>query len=297
MRPALLTLLLCSVPLTARAQLQLGIDSDTSASFSPSGCGRAFSVSWTYAGTGAACSALTVWLTTGTCGDAPTTGDHQVLSEDAAALLVQRTGTSTFSTTDLPTFDSTADGGVACGDAVTRTWRLCGYVEVPGFTGFGTACGSNNQKVRSSSVTVSYDGLPPDAPTLGAVTSQDGALRASVENVAGDAVEVRLGARVAGSSGDFALSDRVAVAGSTVFVTIDGLENDRQYEVVAYAVDAADNASEASEPLLGTPRRTQGFFGQYRAAGGDERGGCASAPAAALPLAALLLALSRRRRG
>jgi len=62
------------------------------------------------------------------------------------------------------------------------------------------------------------------------------------------------------------------------------------------AVDAADNASAASEPMLGTPHKTEGFFGQYRAAGGDERGGCASVPATALPLAAVLLALSRRRR-
>jgi len=89
----------------------------------------------------------------------------------------------------------------------------------------------------------------------------------------------------------------VAVSGDTVYVTIDGLTNEASYEVVAYAVDAADNASVASEPLLGTPRKTVGFFGQYRAAGGEERGGCASVPASALPLLAVALAFSRRRRG
>ena len=296
MRPALLTLLLLAVPLTANAQLQLTVNTSTSASFSPAGCGNSFSVAWTYAGTSAVCSPLTVWVTAGTCGDAPATGDYQVASEDAASLLVQRTGSTTFTTSDLPSFDSTSDGGIACGDALTKTWRMCGYVETPGFTGFGTSCGSNNQKIRSTSTTVSYDGLPPDAPTLVSVTSQDAALRAAVGDVAGDAVEVRIGARVAGSTGEYRLSDRVATAGDTVYVTLDGLTNDTQYEVVAYAVDAADNASAASEPMLGTPHKTEGFFGQYRAAGGDERGGCASVPATALPLAAVLLALSRRRR-
>jgi len=297
MRPALLSLLLLAAPLTANAQLQLSINSGTTASFSPAGCGNSFSVSWSYAGTTTACSPLTLWVTAGTCGDAPATGDFQGASEDAASLLVQRTGTATFSTMDLPGFKSGSDGGVACGEAVTKTWRLCGYVESPGFTGFATACGSNNQKIRNTSSTVSYDGLPPDAPTLESLQSQDGALRAGVGDVPGDAVEGRVGARLAGSAGDFRLSERVAVSGDTVYVTIDGLTNEASYEVVAYAVDAADNASVASEPLLGTPRKTVGFFGQYRAAGGEERGGCASVPASALPLLAVALAFSRRRRG
>ena len=298
MRPALLTFLFVLVaPLTANAQLQLAFGNAATASFSSSDCGNSFTLTWSLASTLTACSSLTAWVTAGTCGDAPASGDYQLFSEDAATLFVQKTGTATFSTADLPGFSSTGDGGTACGEASTKTWRICGYVELPGFTGFGTGCGTNNQKVRSTSTTLSYDGLPPDVPTLQAVASQDAALRAAVTDIAGDAVEVRIGARVAGSTGDFTLSDRVATAGDTVYVTLGGLTNDTEYEVVAYAVDAADNASAASAPVLGTPRKTEGFFGQYRAAGGGERGGCASAPAAALPLAVLLLALSRRRRG
>jgi len=298
MRPALLTLLfVLAAPLTANAQLQLQFGNATTTSFSPSECGNSFTLTWSLATTTTACSQLTLWLTSGTCGDAPATGDYQVDAVDASSLTVQRTGTATFATSGLPGFSGPADGGTACGEVTTRTWRVCGYVELPGYTGFGTACGSNNQKVRSTSSTVTYDGLPPDAPTLGTVTSQDSALRASVTGIDSEAVEVRIGARVAGSPGAYTLSDRVATAGDTVYATVTGLVNDTEYEVVAYAVDAADNTSAASAPLLATPRKTEGFFGQYRAAGGGERGGCASAPAAALPLAALLLAMSRRRRG
>lgn len=297
MRPALYTLLLLLAPLAARAQVTVTVNGGATASFSPSGCGNQFTVAWTLGGTVAPCSPFTGWVTSGTCGDAPGTGDHQFLSVDQGALLTQRSGNATFTAAELPGF-SGGDSGIACGDVTTRTWRICTYVETPGFTGFATTCGTNNQKLRSTSTTVSYDGEPPAAPTLEAVVSQDEGLRASVKGIPGDAVEVRVGTRLSGTDAVFTLSDRAAISGDTVTVAVSGLRNDVEYEVVAYAVDAADNTSAGSEALRGTPRKTDGFFGQYRSLGGEERGGCASAPVSSLlPLAGLLLALARRRRG
>ncbi|MEN9797720.1 MAG: hypothetical protein RL653_1416 [Pseudomonadota bacterium] len=297
MRPALHILLLLLFPLAAQAQVAITVNGGDSASFSPSGCGNQFTVNWNLGGTVAPCSPFTGWVTSGTCGDAPGTGDHQFLSVDQGALLTQRSGNATFTAADLPGF-SGGDSGISCGDVTTRTWRICTYVETPGFTGFGTTCGTNNQKLRSTSSTVSYDGQPPASPKLESVVSQDEGLRATVTNVPGDAVEVRVGTRVAGTGAAFTLSDRVATAGDTVSVSVTGLQNEVQYEVVAYAVDAADNTSAASDALIGTPRKTEGFFGQYRSLGGEERGGCTSVPVSSLlPLAGLLLALARRRRG
>ena len=297
MRSPLSIVLLLLAPLAAQAQITVSINGKSTASFSPSGCGNQFTVSWSVATTVTLCSPLTGWVTSGTCGDAPGTADHQFLSVDQSSLLTQRSGTATFAAADLPGFDTT-DSGITCGDVTTRTWRLCLYVETPGYTGYMTSCGSNNQKVRSTAATVNYDGQPPSAPTLESVDSQDEALRAKVKDVPSDAVEVRVGTRVAGSGAEFTLSDRVATTGDTVYVTATDLQNNVEYEVVAYAVDAADNTSAASVAGTGTPRKTEGFFGQYQSAGGEEKGGCAAAPASVLlPLAGVALALARRRRG
>lgn len=297
MRSPLSIVLLLLAPLAAQAQITVSINGASTVSFSPSGCGNQFVVIWSLATTVTPCGPLTGWVTSGSCGDAPGTADHQFLSVDQASLLTQRSATATFDAANLPGFDTT-DSGIACGDVTTRTWRLCTYVETPGFTGFATTCGSNNQKVRNTSTTVNYDGQPPSAPKVESVESQDEALRAAVKGVPSDAVEVRMGTRVAGSGGEFTLTKRVATTGDTVYVTASDLQNNVEYEVVAYAVDAADNTSAASAAVTGTPRKTEGFFGQYQSAGGEEKGGCAAAPASVLlPLSGMALALARRRRG
>jgi hypothetical protein len=77
-------------------------------------------------------------------------------------------------------------------------------------------------------------------------------------------------------------------------VIIDGLVNGRTYVVKLRAVDGAGNESFDSEEREGAPRRTVGFWGSYREAGGNETGGCRSLPHL-MPLAALIGFLRRRR--
>ena len=71
------------------------------------------------------------------------------------------------------------------------------------------------------------------------------------------------------------------------------LVNGTTYDVRARAEDGAGNISEGSEVFPGTPRKTLGFWANYRARGGTERG-CAAAGGAPMLFAALL-ALRRKR--
>lgn len=79
---------------------------------------------------------------------------------------------------------------------------------------------------------------------------------------------------------------------------IEGLQNLVEYQVTVIAFSSADNASDPSDPLPGTPRPVADFWEHYDASGGREEGGCASGPAGALGIlgAALALALARRHK-
>ncbi len=78
------------------------------------------------------------------------------------------------------------------------------------------------------------------------------------------------------------------------------LVNDVVYALVAYAFDEADNVSDPSMIVTGTPSEVNDFWDAYSAAGGREQGGCSSGPAGALGLlvaaASLIAARSFGRR-
>ena len=79
---------------------------------------------------------------------------------------------------------------------------------------------------------------------------------------------------------------------------MDGLENGVEYAVRAYAIDAAENQSDPSEPTNGRPVASRGFFEAYKDALGAETGGCGAAGggiAGSAVLAVLGFWLSRRK--
>jgi uncharacterized protein (TIGR03382 family) len=86
---------------------------------------------------------------------------------------------------------------------------------------------------------------------------------------------------------------------SKTSVSITGLTNGQEYLVQARSVDVVDNVSAYTSPLSATPEASNGFWGEYKDAGGHELGGCSAAGAAVPSVVGalgVLVALMRRRR-
>ena len=131
-----------------------------------------------------------------------------------------------------------------------------------------------------------------NAPIISEVLAQDKALKVAF-SVSSDTTEVIPFIRPQGST-DYTQRPTISL-GTGREVIVDGLLNATTYDVLLRAVDGAGNQSADSEPASGTPRRTIGFWGTYREAGGTDTGGCSSALGLA-PLFALGWFFRRRSR-
>jgi uncharacterized protein (TIGR03382 family) len=81
--------------------------------------------------------------------------------------------------------------------------------------------------------------------------------------------------------------------------SITGLQNGVEYLVQAQSVDVVGNVSGYNTPQAATPQASNGFWGEYKDAGGHELGGCSTADTAlpsVLGALGVLVALLRRRR-
>jgi hypothetical protein len=267
-----LVLLLLLFPAVASAQtasFQFTV-TDDKFDLSAADCGTELVVQWTAnkGSTATACEDLEIWITPGSSCQEDGPGGTDLLAIPAPNL-ESGTGTVTFQVDNLPVFNDT-DG--QCGAQRTSTLSLCGRFSMPQSSGIGLpSCGSNNL-VLADKIPVIYDGLPPPAPTLSRVEAQDEALQASVAPK-GDTTELFLEWQLASAdpAGEWKPTAAVAIGAA---LRITGLVNDTQYRVRARARDDAGNTSDASNVELGTPRNSAGFFETYKAAGGEETGGC-----------------------
>jgi hypothetical protein len=256
----------------------------TSYTFSAGGCGTTLTLQWSYATTaGYPCSAMTVWATTGTCGDAPVTGDLSYDQIPQISLTSLRQGTFNVSVAALPGFATAATSCGASGVQVTHT--ICGAVT----TASDVTCIYTKTVQHAQSFSMVYDTKPPAVPTITGLDPLDGSLRAHF-SVDSDTSIVQAWLK-GPSDADFSQHNSVPAADGTI--TLTGLSNANTYDVALVGVDKAGNASALSDSWSGTPVHTVGFWGAYRDAGGSDPGGCATAPGFPLLLAALLL---KRRR-
>jgi len=292
-RPALLALPLLFSAAQGQAQVVLSplqlttSDGQSTYTFGAAACTTTLQATWTNNSLfGAPCGDLAVWTTSGECGDTPASGDHSLDSVTAAIVMSVRTGTIQVPLEQLPGFTG-ADAGL-CGAADTQlSMKLCAAIPLQS----GLTCFSNH----ASPLELDYDTQPPPAPAIDSVVAQDGALQVSV-SASTDTFEVDLQAQGAQETA-FGHGVQVLTA-DTSTGTIRGLTNGEAYEVRAYAVDAAGNASGYSDPMSGTPLHSTGFWEAYRRAGGEAQG-CTSFPSGQLAWLALLARLagrSRRRR-
>lgn len=262
-----------------------------------SGCDTALSVEWLFTsslavGVGSLCGSLTLWATSGECGDVADTANGDVpfdaASVTAATMVSTQSAAFTITPSALPSFTSTtlADGGVStastCGAAgITVTNKLCASVQTS-----VTACGfSTATYLHAVPLTLVYDAVPPVAPTVSDTQPEESAARLDF-SASSDSATVYAQYRESGSTAAWNTTD--AVIATVGFVDIPNLVNGTSYDVQLFATDAAGNVSPASDLVTVIPVHTVGFFGTVRADGGTEEGGCSTA-GGAWPLVALLL--------
>ncbi len=234
-------------------------------------CDLTRTVNWTFNGaTTLLCSDLRFWLVSGTsCSDEPSGTYEELPKVSQSALLTQRTGQISFEVGDLPGFGV---NDVTCpAPGREDEYRLCASIKLPGGT-FGGECGSGS--FQKDDIQVIYDAQAPDAPSIENVAGLDKALSVRVDPP-DDANRVKVTAERVDGGGSRTIEQS---AEQTLF-RIEGLENNVTYRVTARALDSADNESDASEPVEGTPIFTRGFFDRYVEAGGSEQGGCGAAGA------------------
>lgn len=289
MRPLIIGLLVFSTSALAQT-IQLSGQDGNEILVGPGDCGGERVVNWTRSGS--FCDVTRLWITSGTCGTAPDTGDLQLgspISESDSAA----SGTRDFRIRDLPAF--AGEDAITCGaDAVTRTFNVCASTKRVNSDILGNPTCSSDF-VTATGVTVTYDAEPPNAPTVSDVVPLDSALNVRVTSGGGDPNRFRVTVT--------RISDNVEVASRTESVSqsvfrMDGLENGVTYRVEAYALDEVGNVSAVSAPQEGTPIPTAGFFQRYVDANGDETGGCSATGgglAGSAVLAALGFWLSSRR--
>jgi hypothetical protein len=277
---------------TTQSAFQLSLaQGGTTLTVGPAECALPRQINWTLTSGVAVCSELKVWITTATsCEDTiPATGALLVQEVSQGNLGTTRSGTPTFTVSDLPRFKEA--NAAACGAEQRRdTYRLCGSVRQS--SGFG-GCETSPLKA-SPSVSVVYDAQPPAAPGL-EVSGLDQALNVRVNASGDDLSELRV--EVRREAGAVPVASVRQTAEDPQFRVPD-LENGVTYLVTGYAIDEAGNESVASEQQSGTPQLTLGFFDNYTKAGGAETGGCAATGGGLVGgalLAAVAFWLSSRR--
>ncbi len=231
-------------------------------------CDLVRTVNWAYNGVGP-CSDLEFWIQKGTtCDDKAPSGAFGLPKVSQTTLASTRTGSVSFEVGDLPGFSGT-DAVTCPADDREDAYRVCAAIRQ--FGGIvGTECTTTPQK---DDLEVVYDAKPPSAPSLESVQGLDKALSIRV-GAPSDASEITVTlARADGTTFSRTLTQS---ADQTLF-RVDGLENNVTYSVTARALDAAENESEPSEVLEGTPIFTKGFFDRYVEANGQEMGGCGAA--------------------
>jgi uncharacterized protein (TIGR03382 family) len=264
----------------------------------PAGCNDQVQVQWVTSGlnSGNACTSMDLWVTNSqTCGDHPSTGITDAgtgtdLSIGTFSLATQTQGlANSFRVSDIP--------GVAGNCAIIADIKnaLCASVD------FRTSTvGGDCSTLKAANLIVRYDTQPPNPPTLDLLPQDAKIVVRLGDNGDTDVLNflVQYAVQPVGGASPSWIS-LPEIPATVTSKAIDGLINGTTYVVQAFSLDEVDNVSPPSPQQTGTPQASNGFWGEYKAAGGADTGGC-SASGAAMPsvLGALgvLVALLRRRR-
>jgi hypothetical protein len=273
----------------------------TSRAFSQSDCNNnsGVVVTWTVANLGTVCNNLQIFVTNG--GSCPTTPTTSSTDGGVADVIL-----GTFSATDLAALTGNTNNFVirnmpalagACPANTDVTNALCGSVQYRP-TG-ATDCTTLNS---SSDLSIRFDSLPPVAPIISSLLPQDSKIIVALDpNGEADTsfYRVQYAPQLGSSDAGLNFISVPDFSAQNNSVTISSLTNGQLYVVQAFQLDEVGNLSPASAQATGTPLASNGFWAEYKDAGGHEQGGCNVADAAfpsVLGALGVLASLWRRKR-
>ena len=264
----------------------------------PSGCNDQVRVAWTTSGLDSsnACTSLQIWVTNSqSCGTGPGTassdgGTDLIIGTFSLATQAQGLANN-FRVADMPG----VVGAGGCNAIVDIRNAVCSSVDFR-TAGIGGTCGT----LSAANLIVRYDTAPPASPTM-SLLPQDGKITVRLGNnndndVLNYLVEYAVEPPGGGTPSWTTLPEIPATMSSK---SIDGLINGTTYVVRSYSLDEVDNQSAPSDEQTAIPQASNGFWAEYKAAGGHDTGGCSSTGAAVpsvLSALGVLVALLRRRR-
>lgn len=272
----------------------------TSRAFSQSDCNNNAGVvlTWTVSNLGQVCNNLQVFVTNGgSCPTTPSTGSDGgtadvIIGTFSASELAAGTGnTSNFVIRNMPGL------GGACPDGIDLTNAVCGAVQYR--PAGATDCTTLNS---SSNLTLRFDSKPPPPPIISSLLAQDSKIIVQLDpNGETDTAfyRVQYAAQLGTSDAGLNFITIPDFSAQKNSVTIGSLTNNQLYVVQAFQLDEVNNLSPASAQASGTPLASNGFWAEYKDAGGHEQGGCSVADAtfpSVLGSLGVLASLWRRRR-
>ncbi len=256
--------------------------------------GNSVRVTWTVdsAVVGDVCNNMQVFVTnSSSCPDTPSTGStdggtaDQIIGTVSITDLAAGTGTlDAYRIADMPGL------GGSCPDGIDISNAVCASVNFR--TVGATTC---SPLTSSTNLTLRYDAKPPVPPTV-SLLGQDSKIVVQLGNngessVAYYRVEYAplLSTSDAGPAWLQVIPDLSATKNSQ---TITDLTNDQPYVVRAYSLDEVLNLSPPSAEQTATPLASNGFWAEYKSAGGHELGGCSAADATVPSLVGALVVLA-----
>ena len=262
-----------------------------------------YTVTWTSSGLSSsnACGNMQIFVTnaSGCPSGAPNTsgadGGTQDIVIDTVDLSTLATGSGTVPSQrrrDIPGL------GGNCPDGQDIKNAVCAYLQyrAPGATSCDSQLGS------STNLTLNYDSKPPVPPGMN-LLAQDSKIVVQLDPQGETLLryEIRYAEAPAADAGP-AWRQAANLDAKKTNESITGLQNGVTYIVEAQSIDVVENPSGYNDAQTATPQASNGFWGEYKDAGGHELGGCSSADAAvpsvlgALGVLGVLAALVRRRR-
>jgi len=299
-----LVLLALSSPALAQ-QVTLGFGGGganlTSIPFNQGSCNsnNSYIVTWTSSGlsSGNACGNTQIFLTNSqSCPDTPNTtgadGGSQDLVIGTIDINTIATGSGTIPSQRMR--DMPGLGG-NCPDGQDITNAVCASLSYRA-TG-STSCDSN--LTSSTTLTLHYDAKPPVPPGMN-VLAQDSKIVVQLDPQGETLLRYEIQyAEAPPNDGGPDWRQATNLEATKTSESITGLTNGVVYLVRAQSIDEVENPSGYTDPQSATPQASNGFWGEYKDAGGHELGGCNVADAAVPSVfgaLGVLVALIRRRR-
>ncbi len=305
LRAGLVLLVVASPALAQSLSLSFGGGgSVTSFPFNQASCNNnnSYIITWsaTGLGSGNACANMQIFVTNAqSCPNSPNTSGSTDAGSGVPDVIIGTVDIATLATgsgtvqaqrlRDMPGL------GGNCPDGVNVTNAVCASVQTR--AAGSTSC--DTFQTSTTNLTLQYDAKPPAAPSMN-LLAQDAKIVVQLgpEGETLKLYETQYAEAPPGDAGPVWRQGPNLEASKTS-VSITGLTNGQEYLVQARSVDVVDNVSAYTAALSATPEASNGFWGEYKDAGGHELGGC-SATGAAVPSVVgalgVLVALMRRRR-